>query len=92
MWLINNITGEEGWHICQLYSKQDSSLLVFVKEGGIWRTKLWNNQDTRIRAKNHAEEVRDDYAMIQSGFFIGTVKDQRNMKECAQCDGGHFLN
>lgn len=85
MWHINTVTGEEGWHICQLHMKQGSDIMVFVREGGIWRIKFWKYKDIRIRAENHAEEVRDNYAMIQSGFHIGFVKEQYTMKECKDC-------
>jgi hypothetical protein len=63
MWLIHNLTGEQGWHICQENQKEPCSLAVFVKEGNAWRMKLWPSQQTSIRAKNFNEQVKDDLAM-----------------------------
>ena len=59
MWLIHNITGEEGWHICQENQQEPCDLAVFVKDGGAWNMKLWPSQQTRIRAKNFDEQVYD---------------------------------
>lgn len=71
MWLIHNTTKEEGWYICQVHQREPCKLLIFVKEGGIWRMKLWESDETEIRAKNYAEEREDDYQMKQSGFLLG---------------------
>ncbi len=85
MWLVHNISGEEGWHIPQENQREPCPLLVYVEEEGIWRTKLWMTNETRIRPKNHAEEVKDDYDMIQRGFLLGFTKTQRTKKRCLQC-------
>jgi hypothetical protein len=78
MWLINTTTEEEGWHICQGSQKEPCDLLVFVKEGGIWRTKLWRSEETCIRAKNHEEESLDSLVMLQSGFLLGSNPNPSN--------------
>jgi len=70
MWLIHTETGEEGWHICQQNQNQTSDLLVFIKEGGHWKTKLWKSTETHIRAKNHTEHLADASAMSAAGFFV----------------------
>ena len=85
MWLVHNTSGEEGWHIPQVNQPVICPLLVFVKDGGLWRTKLWMTNETRIRPKNHAEEVKDDYDMVQRGFMLGFTKTQITMKRCLQC-------
>lgn len=85
MWLVHNTSDEEGWHIPQENQREPCSLLVYVEEGGIWRTKLWMSNETRIRPKNHAEEIKDDYDMIQRGFRLGFTKKQLNMKRCSPC-------
>ncbi len=95
MWLVNILTNEEGWNIVNynLHQQLPCSLLVFVQDGGAWRTKLWMSNETRIRAKNHSEEIRDNYTMIQSGFTLGFAKEQLTMQRCLQCDrehNGHF--
>lgn len=79
MWLVHKTSGEEGWHICQENQQEICPLLVFVKDGGIWRTKLWMSDETYIRAKNYDEEVKDDYDMIQRGFLLGFTKTQITM-------------
>jgi hypothetical protein len=71
MWLINKVTGEVGWHICQENQKQVADLLVFVKEGGAWRTKLWASSHTSMRAKTHSETLKDDLEMKAAGFKLG---------------------
>ena len=85
MWLVHNTSGEEGWHIPQGNQRCPCPLLVFVKDGGIWKTKLWMSNETRIRPKNHVEEVKDDYDMIQRGFLLGFTKTQLTKKKCLQC-------
>ena len=59
MWLIHNVTCEEGWHICQENQREPCDLAVFVKDGSAWKMKLWPSQQTRIRAKNFDEQVED---------------------------------
>jgi hypothetical protein len=86
MWLVHRLTEEEGWHITQENQKEPCPLLVFVRTGSAWKTKYWMSDETRICAKNHSEEIRDNYAMIQSGFTLGFHKSQYNMKKCPQCD------
>jgi hypothetical protein len=81
MWLVNLLTNEEGWHIPQIYQKEPSPLLVFIKDGNIWKTKLWTSTETRIRAKNRAEETKDDYDMIQSGFTLGFTRNHFNINK-----------
>jgi hypothetical protein len=56
MWLVHNLTGEQGWHICQENQSEPCELAVFVKEGGAWKMKLWPSQQTSIRAKNYHED------------------------------------
>ncbi len=85
MWHVHLLTNEEGWHIPQLHSHQDSPLLVFVQDGGIWKTKYWMSNETRICAKNHAEEIKDNYDMIQRGWKLGFATSQLTQKECSQC-------
>ena len=51
MWLVHNTSGEEGWYIPQENQRGICPLLVFVKDKGIWRTKLWISNETRIRPK-----------------------------------------
>lgn len=80
MWLINIITSEEGWHITQENLREPSRLLVFVKDGGVWRTNLWMSNETRIRAENYAEELVDDANMFNAGFRIGASKLLLNPK------------
>ena len=46
---------------------------------------LWMSNETRIRPKNHVEEVKDDYDMIQRGFLLGFTKTQLTKKKCLQC-------
>ncbi len=89
MWLVNNLTNEEGWNIIggNVYQRWPCPLLVFVQEGGAWKTKYWMSDNVRIRAQNHAEEIRDNFAMIQSGFRLGFTKKQLTMARCPQCDG-----
>ncbi len=69
MWLVHTPTGEEGWHISQVGQKEPCDLLVFVRtsETG-WKTKLWKNTDTRIRAKNREEELADAAVMRDAKF------------------------
>ncbi len=85
MWLVHNTSGEEGWYIPQIHQPVICPLLVFVKDGGIWRTKLWMSNEIHIRPKNHAEEVKDDYDMVQRGFLLGFTQTQLTMKGCLQC-------
>ncbi len=70
MWLIHKATGEEGWHICQANQREPCNLLVFLKVGGSWKTELWKSEETRIRAKNNAEEVADEIRIRESGFSL----------------------
>jgi len=70
MWLVHMGSGEEGWHVCQEGQREPCNLLVFVKQGGLWVTKYWHSTETRIRAKNYAEEQEDERVMRQSGFFL----------------------
>jgi hypothetical protein len=63
MWLIHRITKEEGWHICQENQTEPCNLLVFVKEEGFWRMKLWKSEETYIRAKNYSEQMKDEFGM-----------------------------
>ncbi len=94
MWLVNTITNEEGWQILadNLYQEWPCQLLVFVPYGGAWKTKLWSSEHVDMRAKNHAEEIRDNYAMIQRGFKLGFTKFQLTQEYCLQCESGqgHF--
>ena len=85
MWLIQKETGEKGWHICQENQREPCALLVFVKDGGIWRTKLWNSKETTICPKNHKEEVEDSYAMRNSGFSLGMSTKEGTFPTCSQC-------
>jgi len=85
MWLVHNTSGEEGWYIPQANQQGICPLLVFVKDGGIWRTKLWMTNEIRIRPKNHVEEVKDDYDMIQRGFLLGFTKTQLTKKRYLLC-------
>lgn len=64
MWLVHNVTGEEGWHICQENQRGPCNFAVFVKDGGAWRLKMWPPQQVHIRAKTHAEHLQD-YSKIQ---------------------------
>jgi hypothetical protein len=68
MWLRHLTTEEEGWHICQENQREPCDLLVFVKEGGAWRVKLWKSADTEIRAESHKEEMKDAEAMKSLGL------------------------
>ena len=86
MWLIHKTSSEEGWHIPQENQQGICPLLVFVKDGGAWKTKLWMSNETHIRPKNHAEGVKDNYDMVQRGFLLGFIKNQITMKECLQCN------
>ena len=63
MWLIHNLSGEQGWHICQENQREPCRLAVFVKEGGAWKMKLWPSQDTTVRAKNCNEDMDDQRAI-----------------------------
>ena len=78
MWLVHTLTGEEGWHICQENQRHPCRVLVFLKEGGAWKTSLWNSQDTRIRASTYSEERRDALAMRESGFLLGSLPARSN--------------
>lgn len=82
MWLINLLTNEEGWYIPQANQQQHCPLLVFVKDGGIWKTKQWMSNQIRIRARNYTEEIKDNYDMIQSGFRWGFSNFQLKMERC----------
>ena len=86
MWLVHKTSGETGWHIPQENQQGICPLLVFIEDGKIWRTKLWMNNEIRIRPENHAEEVKDNYDMVQRGFLLGFTKKQINMKRCSQCN------
>lgn len=76
MWLVNDLTNEEGWYIPQENQREPCPLFVFVKDGRIWKTKQWMSNQTSIRAKNYEEEIKDNYDMIQSGFRWGFSKFQ----------------
>ena len=68
MWLIHKKTAEEGWHYCQKNQKEPCNLLVFVKEGGLWRIKFWFSSETMIKAKTFKEELEDRNAMNKIKF------------------------
>jgi hypothetical protein len=70
MWLVNVETNEEGWYSRQLDQKEPCEYLVFVKDGGCWRTKLWDSSKTKLRAKDDNEAMNDNKHMISIGFFI----------------------
>jgi hypothetical protein len=66
MWIIHNLTGEQGWHICQENQKEPCGLAVFVKDsvtGNAWKLKLWPSQQTSILAKNCDKDMDDQMAM-----------------------------
>ena len=85
MWLVHTSTNEEGWHIPQVYLQDPNPLLVFVHDGGVWKTKYWMSNETRIRAKNHAEEIQDNYDMVQRGWKLGFTESQLTQNHCVQC-------
>ncbi len=91
MWLVNTLTNEEGWNIINhnLHQQWPCPLLVFVQNGGAWKTKLWMSNEVRIRAKNHAEEIRDNYDMIQRGFRLGVTMHECTIERCLQCESNH---
>ena len=67
MWHLHSVTGARGWHICQLYLKEHSDLLVFVQQGDLsWKAELWKSRECTIIPKNFEEEVEDGKKM--SGF------------------------
>ncbi len=72
MWLVYKETGVQGWHICQQNIKQNAELLVFVRDGGVWRTAMWPANRVAIRPKNYAEEKVDDADMLRQGFWMGS--------------------
>ncbi len=68
MWLVNLETNEEGWYCMQLDQKEPCHYLVFVKDGGCWKTKLWDSSKTKLRAKDHDEAMNDVENMKSIGF------------------------
>jgi hypothetical protein len=70
MWLVNLETNEEGWHSKQLDQKEPCDYLVFVKDGGCWKTKLWDCRKIKLRAKDHDEAMNDVENMKSIGFLF----------------------